>query len=132
MSPNTRRSCINYSENPLAVPCRGLIIFHKGGPKMDDKLKDQNELSLDELEHIAGGGAYGNGTNIYMTVHTKGGGIPLLAAPDRSGADELAKLYTGDKVELVRPYDAEFMYVFDIKTGQYGYVEGNCLVESWR
>ena len=27
------------------------------------------------------------------------------------------------------PYDATYLYVFDMKTGQYGYVEGNSLVD---
>jgi hypothetical protein len=35
----------------------------------------------------------------------------------------------GDQVELVMPYDATYLYVFDMKTGQYGYVEGNSLVD---
>jgi hypothetical protein len=87
------------------------------------------EMMDDDLENIAGGRTYGYGTNFYMTVQTNQSYLPLLGSPEKNGANELSKLYTGDQVELVMPYDTTYLYVFDIKTGQYGYVEGNGLVD---
>ena len=87
------------------------------------------EMTDDDLENIAGGRTYGYGTNFYMTVQTNQSYLPLLATPEKNSANELSKLYTGDQVELVMPYDTTYLYVFDMKTGQYGYVEGNSLVD---
>ena len=87
------------------------------------------EMMDDDLENIAGGRTYGYGTNFYMTVQTNQSYLPLLATPEKNSANELSKLYTGDQVELVMPYDTTYLYVFDMKTGQYGYVEGNSLVD---
>ena len=83
---------------------------------MEDMKK--HEISEKDLENAAGGKAYGYGTNFYLTVQTAQSYLPLLEKPD-----------TGDQVEPVMPYDTTYLYVFDMKTGQYGYVEGNSLID---
>lgn len=94
---------------------------------MEDMKK--HEMSDNDLENAAGGKAYGYGTNFYLTVQTTQSYLPLLEKPEKNSANELAKLYTGDQVEPVMPYDTTYLYVFDMKTGQYGYVEGNSLID---
>ena len=89
----------------------------------------KHEMSDNDLENAAGGKAYGYGTNFYLTVQTAQSYLPLLEKPEKNSANELAKLYTGDQVEPVMPYVTTYLYVFDMKTGQYGYVEGNSLID---
>ncbi len=38
-------------------------------------------------------------------------------------------VYTGDQIEFIRPYNDTYVYVFDPKTGQYGYTNCNYLVD---
>ena len=94
---------------------------------MEDMKK--HAMSDNDPENAAGGKAYGYGTNFYLTVQTAQSYLPLLEKPEKNSANELAKLYTGDQVEPVMPYDTTYLYAFDMKTGQYGYVEGNSLID---
>ena len=42
---------------------------------------------------------------------------------------QFVSLYTGDQIEFIRPYNDTYVYVFDPKTGQYGYTNCNYLVD---
>ena len=97
---------------------------------MEDRKKF--EMNEQELETAAGGtetNSLLHGTGYYMTVQVEKNYLALRSEPEYRYENEIAKLYTGDQVEFIRPYNDTYIYVFDPKTGQYGYTNCNYLVD---
>lgn len=97
---------------------------------MEDRKKF--EMNEQELETAAGGtetNSLLHGTGYYMTVQVEKNYLALRSEPEYRYENEIAKLYTGDQVEFIRPYNDTYVYVFDPKTGQYGYTNCNYLVD---
>ena len=88
------------------------------------------EMNDQELEKAAGGEyGYAGGAGYYMTVQVEKNYLALRSEPEYRYENEIAKLYTGDQIEFIRPYNDTYVYVFDPKTGQYGYTNCNYLVD---
>ena len=97
---------------------------------MEDRKKF--EMNEQELETAAGGtetNSLLHGTGYYMTVQVEKNYLALRSEPEYRYENEIAKLYTGDQIEFIRPYNDTYVYVFDPKTGQYGYTNCNYLVD---
>ena len=88
------------------------------------------EMNDQELEKAAGGEyGYAGGAGYYMTVQVEKNYLALRTYPEYNDSNEIARLYTGDQVEFVRRCDSTYVYVYDPKTGQYGYTNCNYLID---
>ena len=96
---------------------------------MEDRKKF--EMNEQELETAAGGteASIFHGTGYYMTVQVEKNYLALRTYPEYNDNNEIARLYTGDQVEFVRRCDSTYVYVYDPKTGQYGYTNCNYLID---
>jgi hypothetical protein len=97
---------------------------------MEDRKKF--EMNEQELETAAGGtetNSLLHGTGYYMTVQVEKNYLALRTYPEYNDSNEIARLYTGDQVEFVRKCDSTYIYVYDPKTGQYGYTNCNYLID---
>ena len=97
-------------------------------------MEDRKEFEMNEQElETADGGTETNsllhGTGYYMTVQVEKNYLALRSEPEYRYENEIAKLYTGDQIEFIRPYNDTYVYVFDPKTGQYGYTNCNYLID---